>query len=229
MKLINSALTNYLGVLSIICFSASLVLLGSGALDFHNDVNSIGLAYKIYAATICFVLFLLTALTCAFRRFRGKLSFAPLIVIAFGVAALLIGPFVVTDAPQRYQYVGDTKYSVPRIYAVDGDYGPPGWGVRAVYCAKDLSGSRLQQNEGCERTYLHLSHPTSPHYVKITPPRSLSCVEYTGGLACRITTNTELGQLNYAVGSQPISPALAETYERQLIDLLKSWRNTVDS
>lgn len=224
MRSVSSKFNKYLGVLSVTCLLAATFLLGKTALTFHNDSNSFGIAYKIYAAKICFALFILTALMGVFRRFTAKFAVLPLILVTSGVAALLIGKFTITDAMWRYQYVGDVGYSVPRIYAVDMDYGPPGWGIRAVYCAKDLSGSRLRQNEGCERTYLHLSHPSSPHYVMVDPPKDLSCVEYTDGLECRVTTNTELGQLSYEVGSRSITPAFAEAYEKRLIDLLKSWR-----
>ena len=224
VRFILSSLDKYLGLLSAFFLAAAIFLISWAGLAYHNDVNTFGLAYRIYAAKVSFSLFLLFALTCVFQRFSDRFVLAPLFIVAAGTVAFVVGNFSTSDAPWRYQYVGEVGYKVPREYAVDLDYGPPGWGIRAIFCKKNLSGSRLRENKTCKGTYLHLSHPTSPHYVKIDTQRKISCTEYSGRTECRVTANTELGQLNYEIPGQSISPARAKLYENQLIDLLKGWR-----
>jgi len=224
MKYAAKIINKHLGLLSIAFLLCASILFSWFALEFNNDVNSFGLAYKLYAAKVSFVLFLLTALLKFFRQLHKNFPILPLVAIICGITAILAGGFVVKDADWRYQFVGDVGYRIPRSYAVDLDYGPPSWGIRAIYCAKNMSGGRLKANADCEHTYLLLLHPSSPHYVEIDSLRELSCNDYNTGLKCRIITNTKLGQLNYEVETRSTEPDQAQAYEKKLINLLTSWQ-----
>ncbi|WP_108860354.1 hypothetical protein [Ruegeria sp. Alg231-54] len=207
----------------ILYFVLAIYFLGHAMWDFHDDANNFGLAYKFFVAKACAVIASLL-MTSVLFGFTERFVFAPLVIFVSGAMVLLVGYYVVKDEPWRFQHIGSEGYRVPRSYAVGLDYGPPGGGLRVVYCAHDFGGGRRPDDKKCERTGFSIRHTSSPFYRELSRKREVSCNTYSDGEKCRVATDTELGQLNYAIKSPSIAPEDAEELEGRLLNLLRGWR-----